>query len=241
MQGWEQVDIIGYNPDVDTTTLPEVVSSVGGEPLVPAVLSTLSMVSTDASDKAGESGCQSVTVVGLNGSYNETQETFVTNGLVPVVGLINFLRINTAFCASAGSSKKNLGTITFTHGASIIGSMSPSKSVLTQALYTVPNGKILLVESIDGSIEGATSATGQGDGASIEIQKESNGVWKTIDMISVSNSGASTSAKIYNNGRFTVIRAQESIRAIVTSVATNDTGVYSTLKGYLIDESLQSL
>ncbi len=83
----------------------EDIQSNGGIYNWPTLPFKVEVVSTDADDTAGGNGARSVIVEGLKfdgANLIEDSEEIATNGLIPVLGLIDWFRINRAFIEKSG-------------------------------------------------------------------------------------------------------------------------------------------
>jgi len=134
----------GRNPNVGGA--PETIWMYGGVYSYLTSPSTVYVTSDDADDAAAGTGARTVTVQGLDGNYNNIQETLTVGGSV---GTVEFLRVFRAFVVESGSVGTNVGTVLITTGAGgsgtvladigTIGTGSTFGLGQTQlALYTVP-------------------------------------------------------------------------------------------------------
>jgi hypothetical protein len=114
IDGHRSVVIFGYNPDVDlaeVTVWP--LQSIKSHP---AAAVQLKVSSTSASDTSNGTGARTVTIYGLDGSWNEITETVTLSGQTAVTTTNSFLRIQSAVVATAGSSTSAVGDIYFGEG-----------------------------------------------------------------------------------------------------------------------------
>jgi hypothetical protein len=79
-----------------------------------AAASVLEVVSDDVADTVAGTGLRNVRVIGLDTNYLPVQEDFVLNGLTPVVGSVQFLRVNNFLgIGDPGTPRgSNIGNIT---------------------------------------------------------------------------------------------------------------------------------
>ena len=142
---------LGVNEDVDTGTLPEDIWAVGGLYPWPTAATLLSIVSTNANDTAAGTGARTIFISGLDSLYNAQTETITMNGLTPVISTKQFLRVNTAFILSAGSSKINAGDIDVKNNTiitDILARVVAGKGASRTSNYTVPAGFTLAIDSM---------------------------------------------------------------------------------------------
>ena len=109
IEGHRSLTIFGYNPDVDITEvtvwpLPSLIAH-------PLAALQMSVSSTDVNDKAGDTGARTIVIQGLNAAFDEVSETVTLNGQTAVTTSTAFLRINSAYVATAGSSNGAEGDI----------------------------------------------------------------------------------------------------------------------------------
>jgi hypothetical protein len=103
------VIVFGYNPDVDTTE--ESVWPDGGTVPHPTVASVLKISSSSTNDAAAGTGARTVTIVGLDGDFNEVSETVTLDGQTAVNTTKSYLYVNQFYVTSVGSGGANAGNI----------------------------------------------------------------------------------------------------------------------------------
>lgn len=144
LTGYSTVNKFGNNPTIDIGTVPEDVWGNGGTYTgFIAVAGTVSVVSNSPSDAAAGIGARTVTITGLDSSYNVAQETLTLNGVTPVAGAISFIRVNSATVITAGSNGTNVGVLTFfltSNPPSIFATMTVGRNQTYTSAYTVPAG-----------------------------------------------------------------------------------------------------
>jgi len=134
----------GRNPNVGGA--PETIWMQGGVYSYLTSPSTVYVTSDDAADAAAGTGARTVTVQGLDGDYNNVQETLTVGGSV---GTVEFLRVFRAFVVESGSVGTNVGDVRVTTGAGGSGTVLADIGTIgvgttfglgqTQlALYTIP-------------------------------------------------------------------------------------------------------
>lgn len=152
---------------------------------------SLEVVSSSASDTAAGIGMQSVTITGLDASYNAITSTVSMNGITAVAIPTQFFRINNVrgnLITPITGNQTNVGTITVrdagagtTRGIIPIGIGSAQ-----QAVYTTPAGFTLMIHSLEVQI--ASSAGGTARGADVYLVfRQNNGFVITPRLISTTD------------------------------------------------------
>ena len=134
----------GRNPSVGGA--PETICMQGGVYSYLTSPSTVYVTSDSGNDAAGGTGARTITVEGLDGDYNNVQETLTVGGSV---GTVEFLRVFRAYVVESGSVGTNVGDVRVTTGAGGSGTVLADISTIgtgttfglgqTQlALYKIP-------------------------------------------------------------------------------------------------------
>ena len=137
VKGTTAVHILGYNPQLDTTSDPETIWSYGG--VYP--WSTLTAANTVYVVSANTSDTMSVVIEGLDNNYASQSETIVLNGTTHVATTKKFLRINDAYTYD---TNPNVGNITFklaNTSGTVIDQIPAGYGHNTTAIYTIPADK----------------------------------------------------------------------------------------------------
>jgi hypothetical protein len=131
----------GRNPSVGAT---EEVVWTGSSIYTYLSSAEVLQVSSDDIDDDGnpvDTGARTVTLVGLDGNYDEVTITITMNGTtsVPTTGT-SFLRIYRAYVATAGSTGANEGTISIKNNAESVtlARIEPGMNQTEMAMWTVP-------------------------------------------------------------------------------------------------------
>ncbi|MHB1097921.1 MAG: hypothetical protein ACYCZR_00070 [Burkholderiales bacterium] len=220
------IDVVFRNPDVDTVTVPETVWPLGGLVALRATAAVVEVVSSDAADAAAGTGARTVRIDGLDADYVEVSETLTLNGTTPVVGAVEFLRINFATVITAGTGKVNAGNITLRDsGAGTTRSyIGAGRGRAEVGVFTVPAGhKVVATDWVVSS----QLSTGQ-TGADFEFWATKNGVRS----ISWALTGTGVSS-VYPTVPHP-FEEKTDIEVIVSRVAANDTLVTLHGRGLLI-------
>lgn len=225
--GVRPVDVVFHNPSIDTATVPETVSPIGGLVALRTAAAVVELVSTSAADAAAGTGARSVLVQGLDAQYNEVSEVLVPNGITPVQGAVLFLRINTVSVLSAGTGGTNAGDITIRDaGAGTTRSfILAAQGISEVGVYTVPAEHQLLAT---GWTISARDAVGNKALADVAFYVREQGVRKIDWRMSLDG----TISPIVGTAH--VFHEKADIEVVVTRVNTNGTTVYLHGHGLLI-------
>jgi len=165
--GHSAISIFGYNPDVDTTE--ESIWPDGGTVPHPTVASVLKISSSSTDDTSAGTGARTVTIVGLDGSYNQVSESITLNGQTAVNTTNSYLYVNGFYVASTGSGGANAGNINAGTGVVTAGVPAVLYDIIatgynnrTTAHYCVPAGYTGYLTTgviTTGQASGSTSVT----------------------------------------------------------------------------------
>jgi hypothetical protein len=165
--GHSAISIFGYNPDVDTTE--ESIWPDGGTVPHPTLASVLKISSSSADDTSAGTGARTVTIVGLDGSYNQVSESITLNGQTAVNTTNSYLYVNGFYVASTGSGGANAGNINAGTGVVTAGVPAVLYDIIatgynnrTTAHYCVPAGYTGYLTTgviTTGQASGSTSVT----------------------------------------------------------------------------------
>lgn len=150
-------DSFGFNADIDSTT--ETVWAQSAVYTVPTAAQTLNIVSTSTADTSAGTGARTVQVTGLDGNYNEQVETVTMNGTTNVLTTKSYIAVNRLVVLTAGSGFSNAGIIRATQSTSalVVRSIPALGGVSQAAIYTVPNGKAVMIKNL---VLGASKTSG---------------------------------------------------------------------------------
>ena len=130
----------------------ELVSNTKNQVLIwPTTAETISIVSTSSDDDGAPSGTgiHTLLMTGTDVTGNEIQETITMNGLIPVVSIESYRRINTIESVTSGSNQTAVGNITFTNASlNLMDTISAGTSRSTSLKYSVPNGQIFPLKAL---------------------------------------------------------------------------------------------
>ena len=190
-QGYQLWNKFGYNQDIDIGT--EVIASWGGTFTPLTTATTISIVSTDAADDDGGTGCNSVVLYGVDANRDAVIEVVTLNGTTPVVTTSTWLGLNRVAMFLCGTGQINAGTITATAvtGGSIMAQMPLGGGVTQQCIFHIPRAHNFLME------------------------------WLTFNTLNTGNKDATLTLKVWvystaNNGK------QEVYRHDLDTAKTND-------------------
>lgn len=129
---------IGFNPDIDTGTVPEDVWPVGGLIDFATTAGPVSVVSDSVDDTAAGTGAQSLLLNGVDENFAEISEVVVLNGLTPVLTVADFLHVQISTVLTVGSGGVNAGVITFTIDGGVVNGIVVGKSQTQSAARVIP-------------------------------------------------------------------------------------------------------
>lgn len=165
--GHSAISVFGYNPDVDTAE--ESIWPDGGTVPHPTVASVLKISSSSTDDTSAGTGARTVTIVGLDGSYNQVSESITLNGQTAVNTTNSYLYVNGFYVASTGSGGANAGNINAGTGVVTAGVPAVLYDIIatgynnrTTAHYCVPAGYTGYLTTgviTTGQASGSTSVT----------------------------------------------------------------------------------
>lgn len=232
--GHRRIVGLGNNPNVDTTTLPEDITSAGGLYVFMDTASALEIVSDSANDTAAGTGARSVTIMGLDASYKEVNQVVTLNGLTPVAVPLPLLRVNRLVIATAGSGRTNAGTITCRRISDGLGqrTMPVGFGVSRASMYSVPAGYTLSVNQYFASIN-RTGGTAR-SASMITMHQTAAGVQFSPFEFTVESSAP----MFFESLPGTIITEKMDFWLRCQSVSTNGTNVTAAWLGVLVDNSL---
>ena len=96
----------------------------------PSVAGAIQLSSTDAADTGAGVGAQTVRVVGLDGNWDQVEETITMNGQAASLASVGtFLRVNRLEVIAAGNTNQNVGTVYCSVFGTGLGSGVPVSSI----------------------------------------------------------------------------------------------------------------
>lgn len=178
--GYERWSMWGNNPDIDTGTLPEVVSPLGAAgPLYVDVATSMEIVSSSAADTAAGTGARTVILEVLDADYNRSFPTVVLNGLTPVALPAQVTALNMLSVKTVGSGGSNAGVLTVQDAGAGTArlSVSAGRNISQAAVRTVPAGYTLQLRTHFASINRTDTAGRFLTWTGVFQQFVSPGVW----------------------------------------------------------------
>ena len=141
----------GYNASAGTTA--EMIWAESGTAYPwPTAATVCTVSSANIADTAAGTGARTVRIVGLDAAFNEITEVVTLNGMTAVSTVNAYFRINSFTVVTAGSGGRNAGIVYVGTGAVVLGkpasvlfSIDTGMNGGLQAMYTVPNGKVLSI------------------------------------------------------------------------------------------------
>lgn len=151
--GATQVNIFAYNPLIPST--PTTVWDGTGDYSFPVTAAQLTIASTSILD----TGTAQVRITGLDQNWNLIEETITLNGTGNVTTSNAFLRINQMIMARPAAGQiANVGTITARISGTVYAQINPGIGKTQMGVYSVANGKTLLLHQI-GAFSGDATGT----------------------------------------------------------------------------------
>ncbi len=140
ISGQLSINKFGHNSGIQAAT-DEDVWDGGGTWVAPTADRVHNIVSDDANDTSGGSGCRGITVQGLT-SGALAEENVTMNGVTPVATSGSYEMIYRMFATSGLGSSNNVGTITATavSDATVTAQIEPVNNQTMMAIYKVPDG-----------------------------------------------------------------------------------------------------
>ncbi len=140
ISGTTYINKFGRNIDIDTAA-DEDLWDGGGKWVEPTVDRVHNIVSTDANDTSGGSGCKGVTVQGLSSGV-VTQELITTNGTSNVATSNSYGIIYRMFATVGLGSGSNVGVISATAvtDSTVTAQINSGNNQTLMAVYQVPTG-----------------------------------------------------------------------------------------------------
>lgn len=228
------VNKFGYNNDVDTTTDPEDIWSVGG--LYPystfSTAQNLEVVSSLAADTVTTgTGAWSVTISGLDANLNSQSVSVDLTGTTAVeVTGTTWLAVNRAFInepTGTGGTNAGVLTIRVSGGGTTVAEIPATRGQTQQCVYRVPDGLTLRVVELIAYTDAATGKT-----ASMQLVRVGNDCSTTRVISSGTLTENSAWRREYIKGGPQIEGgAWVAVRAL--SVAQNDTAITADFDGVL--------
>ena len=135
----QMANVHKFGAVVTTSATYDTVWSKGGAYAFPTSASAVTVVSSSTTDSDSlNTGGETITIQGLDGDFNEVEETLSLNGTSNVTGTQSFIRVHRAFIASGVT---NVGDIDIKHGSTVVCYISAGMGQTQVAYYTIPAGK----------------------------------------------------------------------------------------------------
>ena len=225
----------GRNREIQTTSDPEDIWSVGG--VYPFLTSSINVyvASTDTQDSAAGSGSKQIKIQGLDENYFQQEETFTLNGQTPVTGSKTFSRVHRAFITYAGSEEVNTGDINIGYGtwssgvpSNYIAQIPADEGQTQMAVFTIPNDKRGYLLKWSSSI--LTGASGKAANIQL-IYRENKGVNQTVrkvkDQVGLGTNSMNTFQRVYEFPDFIPPKTDVFLRVEQVTATSDITGEFS--------------
>ena len=225
----------GRNREIQTTSDPEDIWSVGG--VYPFLTSSINVyvASTDTQDSAAGSGSKQIKIQGLDENYFQQEETFTLNGQTPVTGSKTFSRVHRAFITYAGSEEVNTGDINIGYGtwssgvpSNYIAQIPAGEGQTQMAIFTIPNDKRGYLLKWSSSI--LTGASGKAANIQL-IYRENKGVNQIVrkvkDQVGLGTNSMNTFQRVYEFPDFIPPKTDVFLRVEQVTATSDITGEFS--------------
>lgn len=234
IKGLTRLRRFGYNPDIDTTTLPEDIWGAGGVYTFPSTTETLNVSSSSGNDTSGGTGMRVVRITGLDSNYDEISEDVTLNGTSAVLTSKSFRMVHSCFGISSGSSEQNEGNITIANSSSALtlAYIPANQGQTQQTFHIVPRGHVWLVDTV------VSSTIRQGTGAfsvDYEIQINGTNTWRNLFPVGGNSQGSGFLSSKTGHKDYVVLPEKTKVRVRCRSVSANNTGITANIGGYLVD------
>lgn len=120
----------------------------------------VSVTSSSGDDAAAGSGAQTLTIQGLDASWDEIEETVTLTGATPALTAASFIRVNRAFVASVGTYHgANAGVLTATINANTTFTIPIGIGQTLLARYSVPRNHQVWLWTVDVTVSAVQDYT----------------------------------------------------------------------------------
>lgn len=213
----------GLNSDIDTGAAEDIFGQ-GGTYVEPTAARVHAFVSSSTNDASAGTGARTLTVRGVDGSYNAVSETVTMNGTTPVNTVNSYFHIHLVQVATVGSLGYNEGTITATAAtdATVTITVEPVNNQSTSSIYLVPNGYKGYIMMIRARMNNATANSA----ANVDLYvKPFGGGYQLKTRLGVNNSGGSSVENDYTQSCPFIVQGKSFIKMRCSSVTNNNTEV----------------
>lgn len=190
------INKFGYNPNLDTGTVPEDIwyneGTYTGHPL--NTTETIEVFSSDVNDTSAGTGARTITIFGLGTTLSEdyTTETITLDGTTPVPSVNSWYRVSRAWIETSGSSGYNEGTITIRHTtttANVFATIAPTFNQTLVSAFTIPYNNTGYIDRIQVTLVRSSGASGSGL-ATLRVRDTLNsGVYRTREVMNIQTGG----------------------------------------------------
>lgn len=143
--GHSILSIFGYQSAITSTTSIPVWENSAAY-VYPTTAATLTVVSTSTSDNTSAS----ILINGLDSNFLPISETLFLNGTTAVTSVKSYLRVNSLFMLSPGSSQTtNVGTITAKQSTNTVAAIAAGIGKSQSTIYTVPAGYTFYLDIVE--------------------------------------------------------------------------------------------
>lgn len=223
--GVSNVNIFGFNPDIDTGAAEDIWGGGGTYTGFPdGSAEAVEVFSSDANDTAAGSGARTIRLTGLDANWAAQTADVTLNGVTPVQASGTWRRVHKCEVRTSGPSNLtfNAGALTVRHAvttANVFSVMPAGRNQSGVCGYTVPAGYRAFVRSFQVFLDRSTSATASG---AIYLRRFGMSP-QLIDSFSLSNT-AQINESIYGGIE---VPEKSDVTVRISSVSANNTPVYA--------------
>lgn len=225
----------GHNLDVDTGSVPEDVWNYGGAFVAPTTARVHAIVSSSANDTSAGTGCRTVLIYGINGSYARVTETVTMNGTTPVNTVNSYLHIHLMQIQTVGSVGWNVGDITATAAtdATVTCKIDATDGQSESAIYLVPTGYKAYIMRVRARMNNSTANSS----ANVGLYTIPFGLGMQIKTeLGINNTGSSFIELNYTDSSPFIVTEKSWIRMRVINVTNNNTEIQAEYDLILVQD-----
>ena len=124
--------------------------------------SQVDVSSSSANDAVGSSGCNFLSISGLDANGDPIGEIIAMNGVSTVTSILSYWRVQRAFVLECGATGTNAGNITIEDATGTMAYIAAGEGQTQQCVYTVPRGGTGYITGFNTQITSRTDVTAVG-------------------------------------------------------------------------------
>lgn len=229
----------GYNPEIDSGTVPEDIWVGGGIWLAPTAPRIHNITSTSAADSGIGTGAQTIRVTGLP-SWDETEisEIITLNGITAVPTVNAYVMINRMRVETVGTGLANAGDIVATAlvDATVTSVIGAGDGESSQSMYGIPSTQDFHFTSFAAwLVETGGSANEIRLQAAFKLRADDPSS-PFIDALELGVFGQGTSYMPFSIDPPANMEGPAIVKVRCLQVSANNAGIGAGFNGYLIDK-----